>query len=145
MRILEGDNLFSKHICGYRLEREILETVGSGLQPLNLLQNQERLTNTERHKLESAMWWGFIAEDFKAHVIAQSLTQMELIRKATNSCVPPGSGNPQELPWLARLQRMVQRGVAVVYRYDYLYVSCRVMEEVEALREQWCYEYVWDF
>lgn len=49
----------------------------------------------------------FIAEDLKVYVIVQSLSEKELIRKVTISCMPPGRGNPQELSGLSWLQRML--------------------------------------
>lgn len=65
--------------------------------------------------------------------------------KAPDSCVLPGRGKLRELPRLSRFQRDIQKRVAQEYGFDYPYVPEEIMNIVEASREQWERNLIWDY
>lgn len=50
-----------------------------------------------------------------------------------------------ELPRLSRLQRVVNKKVALEYGYEYPYVPESVMQEVEENRQSWCEDEIWEY
>lgn len=80
-----------------------------------------------------------LLEDFKEHVITQSLARRELIRKVTNSCAPPDRGKPQEFTELLQLQRMIQKKLALSMGNKTLLILYLFFQI-----SHYCHMHVWD-
>lgn len=86
-----------------------------------------------------------LSSKFTKTLSSVSSSNQQKAIKAPDSYVLPGRGRPKELLRLSRFRRDVQKRVAQEWGFDYPYVPEQIMDIVEASREQWEGDLVWDY
>lgn len=80
-----------------------------------------------------------------ARAIAQDEVHHIRINRVANPYILQGRGVKDALPYFSRMQWIVHRKVALEFEYEYPYVFPAVMGKVEANRESWYSDEVWEF